>query len=215
MIRNLGQQGWAAIWAALAGLGLGIGYDMLRGLRLTVRGITLGCDLLFSLEFLLAMLALALYTGGLRIYQLLAAAGAAAAYFLTLSGMVLRLWCVVLEAIRRQIRKMVRRCKKSVIFLRKLQKKLFSTWQKWGTISIIPFFLKKKSLQSGKAAYTNEMRREKASGCPVGGRNGVESGRAGDGTSPADAAGTVAGAGNHCSTGANRCAAAGRRWRKR
>ena len=120
-----------------------------------------------------------------------------------------------LEAIRRQIRKMVRRCKKSVIFLRKLQKKLFSTWQKWGTISIIPFFLKKKSLQSGKAAYTDEMRREKASGCPVGGRNGVESGRAGDGTSPADAAGAVAGAGNHCGTGANRRATAGRRWRKR
>lgn len=123
MIRNLGQQGWAAIWAALAGLGLGIGYDMLRGLRLTVRGITLGCDLLFSLEFLLAMLALALYTGGLRIYQLLVAAGAAAVYFLTLSGMVLRLWRVVLEAIRRQIRKMVRRCKKSVIFLPKTSKK--------------------------------------------------------------------------------------------
>ena len=61
----------ALLWALLAGVGLGVCYDLGRGLRKTWHGLTLPADLLFSLCFLLALLALSLYTGGLRIYQCL------------------------------------------------------------------------------------------------------------------------------------------------
>ena len=92
MIQPPSAQGMALFWAVLAGIGLGVLYDLGRGLRQTRHALTVPMDLLFSLCFLLSLMALSLYTGGLRIYQCLGIISGGGLYFLTLSPPLLRLW---------------------------------------------------------------------------------------------------------------------------
>ena len=155
MILPLDAQGMSLLWAVLVGLGLAILYDLGRGLRQTWHGLTVPLDLLFSLCFLLGLLGLSLYTGGLRIYQCLGIITGGGLYFLTLSPPILRLWRRFLGVLAALFRKIRTQCKKSVIFLRKLEKKLFSTSWKWGTISIIPFLPWKKSTPKRSAVTFN------------------------------------------------------------
>lgn len=164
MILPLDAQGTALLWALLVGVALSLLYDLGRGLRQTWRGLTIPLDLLFSLLFLLGLLGLSLYTGGLRIYQCLGIICGGGLYFLTLSPPFLRLWRRLLVFIAARFRKIRKQCKKSVIFLRKLEKKLFSTSWKWGTISTIPFLPWKKSAPKRSAASAHETRRNKAAG---------------------------------------------------
>lgn len=119
MILPLDAQGMSLLWAVLVGLGLAILYDLGRGLRQTWHGLTVPLDLLFSLCFLLGLLGLSLYTGGLRIYQCLGIISGGGLYFLTLSprfcgfgGGFWASWLRCSAKIRTQ-------CKKSVIFLPK------------------------------------------------------------------------------------------------
>ena len=164
MIPGLGSQGWGFLWAALAGVCLGLCYDFGRGLRRVWPGLTVPVDAVFSLGYLLVLLGLMLYTEGLRIYQVLGIFGAAALYHLTLGGPILRFWLRCFSRLRRLGGRIARGCKKSVIFLRKLQKKLFSTSQKWGTIKAIPFLPKAKGTPQRSADRTCEKRRKKAAG---------------------------------------------------
>ena len=92
MIQGIGSQGLGLLWAVALGAALGILYDLGRGLRRAWSGCTVPMDLLFSVLFLLSLMGLALYTGGLRIYQLLGLGLGAAAYFLTVGPLILRLW---------------------------------------------------------------------------------------------------------------------------
>ena len=196
MIQGIGSQGLGLLWAVTLGAALGLLYDLERGFRRLWPGCTVPMDLLFSLLFLLSLLGLALYTGGLRIYQLLGLGLGAAAYFLGASPLVLSLWQRVLGGLGRMGRRIRDRWKKTVIFLRKLAKKLFSTSWKWGTINVIPFLPERKSTPKRGAESSNEMRREKAASRRIGRLCGGQSGKAGGRAVRSGKAGTAAGTGH-------------------
>ena len=179
MILPLDAQGMSLLWAVLVGLGLAILYDLGRGLRQAWHGLTVPLDLLFSLCFLLGLLGLSLYTGGLRIYQCLGIITGGGLYFLTLSPPILRLWRRFLGVLAALFRKIRTQCKKSVIFLRKLEKKLFSTSWKWGTISTIPFLPWKKSTPKRSAISAHVTQRNQAADSLAHCRHRVAAGNAG------------------------------------
>lgn len=83
------------LWSVALGAALGIVYDLLRGLRRNLRGLTHLLDFVFSLTVLLSGLLLALFVGGgqYRLFMPLGTALGAAIYFLTLSRPVARLSC--------------------------------------------------------------------------------------------------------------------------
>lgn len=112
MIQPPSAQGMALFWAVLTGIGLGVLYDFGRGLRQTWHGLTVPMDLLFSLCFLLSLMALSLYTGGLRIYQCLGILSGSGLYFLMLSPPLLGLWRRFWGFIAAGFRKFRKQCKK-------------------------------------------------------------------------------------------------------
>ncbi|MBQ4564930.1 MAG: spore cortex biosynthesis protein YabQ [Oscillospiraceae bacterium] len=125
-------QGSQFLLAAALGLFYGICYDLFRGLRRSVRGLTLLSDLLFCLICLSGNLLFAFYIGQgeYRIFMLVACGIGAAVYFCTLSRLVLpcfrlfwRLLLLPFRIIRRILGKMI---KKFYIF----SKKVFSFGKK-------------------------------------------------------------------------------------
>ena len=146
-----GRQGMEFLWAALLGIGLGFLYDLGRGVRREKPRLTVPVDMLFSLVFLLSLSLTAVYTRGLRLYQCLGVFLGAGAYFVTVSPSILRQWRRFLRGIGRGCGKIRRTVKKSMVFLRKLAKKLFPSSWKWGTI--------KNVLWADKSRRIKEIRR--------------------------------------------------------
>ena len=91
-----------AALAALLGVLLAALYDLLRALRRVLPGAAGFADGLFALVFFLSMLAFALYPGQgvFRLGFFLEIALGAAAYFLTLSRLLLQIFESILRAIR-------------------------------------------------------------------------------------------------------------------
>ena len=91
-----------AALAALLGVLLAALYDLLRALRRVLPGASGFADGLFALVFFLSMLAFALYPGQgvFRLGFFLEIALGAAAYFLTLSRLLLQIFESILRAIR-------------------------------------------------------------------------------------------------------------------
>ena len=91
-----------AALAALLGVLLAALYDLLRALRRVLPGAAGFADGLFALVFFLSMLAFALYPGQgvFRLGFFLEIALGAAAYFLTLSRLLLQIFEGILRAIR-------------------------------------------------------------------------------------------------------------------
>ncbi len=138
MTVELGRQTWEFFLAAGLGLGLGVLYDLGRGIRRERPRLTPAVDIGFALCFFLGLWLTAIYTDGLRLYQAMGCFLGAAAYFLTVSPPLLGLWRRGLRGLGRLGRRCALPMKKSVYFLRKVAKKLFPSSGKWGTIKEIP-----------------------------------------------------------------------------
>ena len=125
-----------AALAALLGVLLAALYDLLRALRRVLPGAAGFADGLFALVFFLSMLAFALYPGQgvFRLGFFLEIALGAAAYFLTLSRLLLQIFEGILRAIRQILHTLLQPvrfgAKKFSVFL----KNLFARCKKWGTI---------------------------------------------------------------------------------
>lgn len=130
---------WFLISAGL-GAGLGLIYDLFRALRRKKRGLTPLVDFLFALVFFLSLMALALYTPRLRIYHCVGLGMGALLYFLTASPFLLRVFLRCLGFLGMGLGRILGIWKKSMHFLRKLEKKFFASRRKWSTIDAIPFF---------------------------------------------------------------------------
>lgn len=188
MIEALSRQALDFLWAGAAGVFLGAFYDLLRSLRRCFQKTTLPADMLFSLVFFLSLLALSLYTGGLRLYQCLGLGLGAALYFLTVSSYLLRLFGLFWGLLRALLRKARQILKKTLGFLKKNTKKLFPSSAKSGTMLLKPFSPKRKSTPKGRAKPRDEKKRRQASHRPTVLGHGMESGpsgrRAGIGNQP-------------------------------
>ena len=127
-----------AALAALLGVLLAALYDLLRALRRVLPGAAGFADGLFALVFFLSMLAFALYPGQgvFRLGFFWEIALGAAAYFLTLSRLLLQIFEGILRAIRQILHTLLQPvrfgAKKFSVFL----KNLFARCKKWGTISV-------------------------------------------------------------------------------
>ena len=153
---EVGRQSAEFFLAAVTGIGLGLLYDLGRGIRRERPGFTAVVDILFALALFLSPIFLsipsaAVCTRGLRLYQCLGIFLGAGTYFLTASPLILRLWRRFLRMLARGREKILRTLKKTVCFLRKLAKKLFSTWRKWSTMNCV--------LRSPKRRSVKEQRR--------------------------------------------------------
>ena len=115
-----------AALAALLGVLLAALYDLLRALRRVLPGAAGFADGLFALVFFLSMLAFALYPGQgvFRLGFFLEIALGAAAYFLTLSRLLLQIFEGILRAIRQILHTLLQPvrfgAKKFSVFLKKL-----------------------------------------------------------------------------------------------
>lgn len=138
MIQGLGAQTRFFLISGLLGLGLGLCYDWGRAHRRVFPILTLPVDILFALVFFLTLILTAIYSRGLKLYQVLGLGLGSALYFLLFSSWLLRPLGAVLRGIQGLGKKAKRGLKKIVNFLRKLEKKLFPSWKKWGTIDVIP-----------------------------------------------------------------------------
>jgi hypothetical protein len=164
MTLPLTQQGLFLGSSVILGVLLGLVYDLGRGLRRAHARLTLPVDGLFALLLLLTLLLLGLYTGGLRLYELLGLCLGAGGYFLTLSPLFLALQLWTVRALRRFFARLFTPLKKTMCFLRKVVKKLFPSLKKWGTIEVIPCSPKRKSTpRKGCAIPKDETRSHKAS----------------------------------------------------
>ena len=148
---EVGRQSAEFFLAAVTGIGLGLLYDLGRGIRRERPGFTAVVDILFALALFLTLCLTAVCTRGLRLYQCLGIFLGAGIYFLTASPLILRLWRRFLRMLARGREKILRTLKKTVCFLRKLAKKLFSTWRKWSTMNCV--------LRSPKRRSVKEQRR--------------------------------------------------------
>lgn len=148
---EVGRQSAEFFLAAVTGIGLGLLYDLGRGIRRERPGFTVVVDILFALALFLTLCLTAVCTRGLRLCQCLGIFLGAGIYFLTASPLVLRLWRRFLRMLARGREKILRTLKKTVCFLRKLAKKLFSTWRKWSTMNCV--------LRSPKRRSVKEQRR--------------------------------------------------------
>lgn len=152
MIPGLGAQARLFLISGVLGLGLGLCYDWGRVHRRVFPGLTLPVDILFALAFFLTLMLTAVYSRGLKLYQLLGMALGGIGYFLLFSSWLLRPLGAVLRGIQSLGKKTKRGIKKIVNFLRKLEKKLFPSWKKWGTIDVIPCSPKGRSTRRRGAA---------------------------------------------------------------
>ena len=115
-----------AALAALLGVLLAALYDLLRALRRVLPGAAGFADGLFALVFFLSMLAFALYPGQgvFRLGFFLEIALGAAAYFLTLSRLLLQIFEGILRAIRQILHTLLQPvrfgAKKFSVFLKNL-----------------------------------------------------------------------------------------------
>lgn len=150
------------------GLGLGLCYDWGRVHRRVFPMLTLPVDILFAVLFFLALILTAIYSRGLKLYQLLGLGLGSALYFLLFSPWFLRPLGAVLRGIRRLGQKAKRGLKKIVNFLRKLEKKLFPSWKKWGTIDGMPCSPKGKSTRRRGAVPHDSNHPKKIPQCCVG-----------------------------------------------
>ena len=122
-------QGGQFLWAVALGAALGVVYDLLRGLRRTLRGLTHLADLLFSLTVLISGLLLALYVGDgqYRLFLLLGTVLGATIYFLTLSRIFSAASCMIWRFLTYPLRAAARFCKKIVEKLQNFLKNIFSS----------------------------------------------------------------------------------------
>lgn len=130
MIPGIGPQALRFCLGAALGLLLGLGYDLLRGMRRLRPGLTVPLDLLFSLIFFLSLLLTLVYTRGLRLYQLVGLGLGWSLWTLTLSPGFLSLWLRILRKGAGLGKWLGRQAKKYVNFFRKLAKKLFPSGHK-------------------------------------------------------------------------------------
>lgn len=152
MIRSLQTQTLEFLLSGALGILLGLAYDMGRAQRRIFPKLTVPVDLGFALLFFLSLLLTAVYTGGLKLYQLLGLFLGSALWFCTLSPPVLRAFSAVLIKIRQLGKGLRIQAKKSLNFLRKLIKKFFPSSGKWSTIGVIPFSPKGKGAKRKGAA---------------------------------------------------------------
>lgn len=135
--------------AIVLGAALGAYYDVLRAVRRQWRLRRAAVGLLDGLYWLVTVVAVALFVlidagGNGRSYVILGLAGGAALYFLTLSGLLLKLWAFLLRGIDRAARLMGRLlaglCRPLRRFRQKtaVSKKVFGKHKK-----PLPFFRKK------------------------------------------------------------------------
>ena len=94
MEQPLWTQGSRFLLAVALGVAYGLHYDLLRGLRRNLRWLTPLLDLWFVLSWLVGNLLFGLYAGDgqFRIYMLVGSLLGSAAYFLTLSRLILPLF---------------------------------------------------------------------------------------------------------------------------
>lgn len=193
MIPGLGTQVREFLLSGALGLGLSLCYDWGRVHRRVFPRLTLPVDLLFALLFFLSLMLTSIYSRGLKLYQLLGMALAGTLYFLVISPWLMRPLFALLLRFRQLGRAMGKGMKKFVIFLRKLEKKLFPSRSKWSTIDMIPFLPKGKSTRRRGAAPDDKKTGRKGSCRNNGGVGRMESGSAGKGSEPSRRSGPDAG----------------------
>lgn len=118
----VGQQ---LLWFCISGgtgAGLGLLYDLFRALRRKKKPLTPLLDFLFAVVFFLSLMALALYTPRLRIYQCAGIVLGGALYFLTISPFLLRVFLRGLGLIGRALGFCRGVWKKSMLFCENLKK---------------------------------------------------------------------------------------------
>ena len=128
MEQPLWTQGSRFLLAVALGAAYGLHYDLLRGLRRNLRWLTPLLDLWFVLSWLVGNLLFGLYAGDgqFRIYMLVGSLLGSAAYFLTLSRLILPLFSKMWEILSWPFRMLGRLGKKFFIFLKKnYEKHLF------------------------------------------------------------------------------------------
>lgn len=165
MIHSLETQGVEFLLAGALGILLGFLYDLGRAHRRIFPKLTVPVDLLFALTFFLSLLLTAVYTRGLKLYQLMGIFLGAVLWFLTLGPSVLRAFSALLIKIRQLGKTLRMQAKKSLKFMRKLVKKFFPSSMKWSTIDVIPFSSKGKHIRKkgavphGKKHFRKDLRR--------------------------------------------------------
>ena len=127
MEQPLWTQGSRFLLAIALGLAGGLHYDLLRGLRRSLRGLTPLLDLWFCLCWLAGNLLFALWVGDgrFRVDMLAASLLGTAAYFFSLSRLLLPLFEGFWRLVTFPIRRLGRLGKKFLIFLKKLRKTSF------------------------------------------------------------------------------------------
>lgn len=130
MIPGIGPQTLRFALGAGAGIGFGIFYDFLRGLRYLRRSLTIPCDGLFALAFFLSLLLTMVYTRGLQGYQLLGIFLGWGLWSLTFSHCFLGFWERLLKKGARTGKALGHQAKKYVKIFRKLAKKNFPSGHK-------------------------------------------------------------------------------------
>ncbi len=158
MIVSLGTQTGEFLWAGGVGLGMGLLYSLGRGVRRACPGMTVPVDGLFAIVYFLTLLLMAVYTGGLELYQVLGTVLGAGLWFLTMGPPLERLLGVLFRKIRRAADRAGSFLKKTLKFLQKSLKKFFPSSGKWGTIDVIPFYplgnrRKKGAVPHGKKMF--------------------------------------------------------------
>lgn len=127
MEQPLSLQAVQFLWAAAFGAVYGLSYDLLRGLRRSLRGLTQLLDLLFVLVLLLGNCLFALYPGGgsFRIFMPIGMLVGTCLYFLLLSPWILRGVSGFWRLATWPIRAFGRLCKKFLLFCKKMSKRPF------------------------------------------------------------------------------------------
>lgn len=139
MTASPGTQSTQLLLALLSGLFLGVVYDLCRAPRRVHPRSTMVFDLFFALLCFLVYFLTAVYTGGLKLYQVAGIFAGSGLWFLTGSPILLRFGVSTALKLHQCTKLLEKHAKKSVIFLRKPAKKFFSSLRKWGTIGMIPF----------------------------------------------------------------------------
>lgn len=193
MIQGIGTQTREFLISGALGLGLALLYDWGRVHRRVFPKLAVPVDLFFALIFFLVLMLTSIYSRGLTLYQLLGMGLGAALYFLAISPWLMRPLFALLGKIRGLGKALKNKMKKFVIFLRKLEKKLFPSSGKWSTIDMIPFSPKGKSTGKRGAAPGGKKRCPKGHGRYNGSLGRMESGNPGKRTWRRRSAGTGAG----------------------
>ena len=196
MISGLGTQAREFLISGALGLGLSLIYDWFRVHRRVFPKLTVPVDLLFAVLFFLTLMLTSIYSRGLKLYQLLGMGLGGGLYFLAISPWLMRPLFALLRKIRALGRALRNLMKKFVIFLRKLEKKLFPSSGKWSTIDMIPFSPKGKSARRRGANPGDPKHTGKGHGRNDGGLGRMESGQPGKGLKRRRRIGTGTGRGH-------------------